>query len=80
MKEESTKEKAASTYLVIRPLSVFWSSINILVDTPSVDHRRVDIELGILRRVRRDVVTPLERSLDQVCPFFVRDQSFLSVD
>jgi len=67
-------------YLVIGPLSVFGSTIDILVDTSSIDHAGVDVKLGIFSRIGWDVITPLERSLDQIGPFFVCDQSFLPVD
>jgi hypothetical protein len=68
------------TDLVIGPLSVFRGSIDILVNTSSIHHPGVDIESGILSRVGRDVITPLERSLDQIGPFLVRNQSLLSID
>lgn len=68
------------TYLVVGPLSVFGSTVDILVDTSSVDHSGVDVELGVLSRVGRDVVTFLERGLNEVGPFLVGDHSLLSID
>lgn len=68
------------TDLIIAPFSFLGCTINILVNSSSVDQGGINVEVFVLRRVRRDVVTLLERSLDKIRPLLVRYKSFLAIN
>ncbi len=68
------------THLIIGPFAIFGCTINILVDPSSIHESRVDVKLGILGRIRGDVVAFLERSLNEIRPFFIGDEPFFPFD
>ena len=67
-------------YLVIRPFPVLGSTVDILVDTSTVDHAGVDIKRGVLFRVLGNPVTPLKVGLKKISPLLVSDALLLAFD
>lgn len=67
-------------YLVIRPFSVLGSTVNVLVDTSTVDHAGVDVERSVLFRVLGNPVTPLKVCLKEIGPLLVSDALLLTFD
>jgi hypothetical protein len=69
-----------ATHLVIRPFPVLGSTVDVLVDTSTVDHAGVNVERSVLFRVLGNPVTPLKVCLKEIGPLLVSDALLLTFD
>jgi hypothetical protein len=69
-----------TTHLVIRPFPVLGSTVDVLVDTSTVDHAGVNVERSVLFRVLGNPVTPLKVGLKKIRPLLVSDALLLAFD
>lgn len=68
-----------ATELVIGARAGRRCAVNVLVNAATLNKRRVDVVVGVVRRVGRDVVQALERLLDEVVPLLVGNEPLLTV-